>query len=133
MEEFVLYSNVVATFALGMLVASLFARAAQQTAAIRAVANDVPSGEAIEARVEKVLTKSLPNALDALMEQTKVRKVIARVLKEETERGLISRQVRETLDEQCRSIREYVANEVVPRAILERSGPIPVADHEVVV
>jgi hypothetical protein len=143
MSDVMIVSNLLLTFALGVLIAALGSRLARAKATIATVANSLPSDEDITRRIEGIVERVLPNALqNAFEERTRrlaairdemklavkreskdaferpeIHETIERVIQDKLTRGAFSTYVKGLVEDQYRTLSAHMEADVMPRLV----------------
>ena len=143
MSDIVVISNLLLTFALGVLLAALAMRLSRARDSIATVAQKMPTDEEIARRIEGVVERVLPTALhNAFEERVKrlgaireemrllvrretkdaferpeIHEIVERVIQDKLTRGAFSTYVKSLLEEQYRTLTSHIEQDVMPRLV----------------
>jgi hypothetical protein len=143
MSDVVIVSNLLLTFALGVLIAALATRLSRARESIETVASTLPTDEEIQRRIAGLVERALPGALhDAFedrvrrlaalreemrlqirhetkdaFERPEIHEIVERVIQDKLTRGAFSTYVKSLLDEQYRTLSSHIEQEVMPKLV----------------
>ena len=127
MDGFLIYANVILTFALGVLAAAGAARLTAASVAIDALRRDLPTDARIRDRALHVAHDELPRLLERAMGTPDFRRQVALIVQLEISRGTLAGFVKQSVEDQCRQLARYIEDEAIPRAIGAAVQPSGVA------